>query len=109
MTLVLALNKPIPLICFLTEARAKAVSFSRLSSFDGSEGTLRMRTITNAFLFKNKIKHKSDKEKLCIEENENGEENGEGKGVENRGMNLEDNSGKKGEEPVEENTSIQYN
>ncbi|KAJ8735073.1 hypothetical protein PYW08_014323 [Mythimna loreyi] len=57
------------------ETRLKAASFSTTSSFNGSAGNLRMRTITNAFLFKNRIKNKSDKEKLCIKEKENGEEN----------------------------------
>ncbi|KAJ8733728.1 hypothetical protein PYW07_014279 [Mythimna separata] len=57
------------------ETRLKAASFSNTSSFNGSAGTLRMRTITNAFLFKNRVKNKGDKEKLCIEEKENGEEN----------------------------------
>uniref|UniRef100_A0A2A4J4W6 adenylate cyclase n=1 Tax=Heliothis virescens TaxID=7102 RepID=A0A2A4J4W6_HELVI len=57
-----------------TESRSKAASFSTMSAFDGSAGSLRMRSITNAFLLKNRAKNKSDKEKLCIEEKETASE-----------------------------------
>ncbi|XP_022823732.1 adenylate cyclase type 8-like [Spodoptera litura] len=44
-------------------------SFLTQSSFDGSIGSARMRSITNAFLFKNRVKNiKRDKVKLCIED-----------------------------------------
>ncbi|CAH0698741.1 unnamed protein product [Spodoptera exigua] len=44
-------------------------SFIKQSSFDGTVGSARMRSITNAFLFKNRVHNiKNDKVKLCIEE-----------------------------------------
>ncbi|PZC77648.1 hypothetical protein B5X24_HaOG203092 [Helicoverpa armigera] len=68
-------NEPTPAAPSTTaaESRSKAASFSTMSSFDGSAGSLRMRSITNAFLLKNRAKNKSDKEKLCIEEKESGD------------------------------------
>ncbi|XP_063890916.1 adenylyl cyclase 78C [Helicoverpa armigera] len=68
-------NEPSPAAPSTTgaESRSKAASFSTMSSFDGSAGSLRMRSITNAFLLKNRAKNKSDKEKLCIEEKESGD------------------------------------